>query len=156
MQHVDRPVASRVPTAAEPADALGYRRRVPSVVRVAALVACVVLAALGASACGSSSNSSASGFCNAIRQPNAAFDSLDATHARAALDAFDRVAAKAPPRVAADLHVVSSFQRLLRSDPAAIQKNPTMIGDYGAATKRIDAYLHDTCGLRIPPFGRLF
>jgi hypothetical protein len=128
---------------------------VPSVARIAALVACGVLAGVGATACGTSGGQ-VSGFCAAIRQPSSAFNSLDAAHAPRALAAFDRIAAQAPVPVAADLRIVSGFQRTLRSDPGSIVKDPSLLTNYGAATKRIDAYLHHTCGVSIPPFGKLF
>ena len=149
-----RPPARPAP-GAERDDALGYGRRVSSVARVAALLACGVLAAIGTTGC-SSGGGHASAFCTAIRQPNVAFNTLSGSHVEQALDAFDTVAAKAPAAVAADLHTVSSFQRLLRGNPSAIQKDPALITRYGAATKRVDAYLHDACGVRIPPFGKLY
>jgi hypothetical protein len=96
----------------------------------------------------------ATGFCATIRQGRSAFDSTDVAHASRALAEFDRVAASAPATVAPDLKTVGSFLRALYGDPASVAKHPALFERYAAATKRVDAYLHQTCGVHIPPLGK--
>jgi hypothetical protein len=136
VQHVAGPVASR----------LGYRRRVAPG-RVAAVLAVALVACAGVAACGGSTH--ATGFCARIQHGNGAFNQTGAAHLDSALAAFDKVAATAPPAVATDLHTVSGFRRELGDKPKSVRQ--PQITSYIAAVKRVDAYLHDTCGLAIPP-----
>jgi hypothetical protein len=134
-----------------------YRRRVPFaplaafrrtvVVLVFGLVGVAVVGGCGA-------HREATGFCATIRRGHGAFDSTDAAHATRALDEFDRVAASAPATVAPDLKVVSAFLSALYHDPASVAKDPAAFERYAAATGRVDSYLHDTCGVHIPPAGK--
>jgi hypothetical protein len=141
VQHVAGSAASR----------LGYGRRVvPS--RVVGPIVFALTATIAIGACGS--NRHATGFCARVEQSNPVFNSLDASHQEAALALFDKVADTAPPAVAADLHTVSAFRRRLVDDPNSV--DPSILKAYVASTKRVDAYLHDTCGIAIPPTGRLF
>jgi hypothetical protein len=144
VQHVAGPVASP----------LGYGRRVPSPSRVVPVALCALVAVVGGAACGSSS-SRATGFCAAIRHSSPAFDSVDRSGLSKATAAFDRIAARAPAPVATDLHVVVAFRARLFENPGSISKDPSIIVKYGASTKRVDAYLHDHCGVHIPPRGPL-
>jgi hypothetical protein len=146
VQHVATVVASR----------LGYRRRVVDVIRARGIGMLVValLVSAAAGACGSSRQ--ASGFCGRVERGDPAFNSDDAAHLRTALAAFDKIAATAPPAVASDLHVISSFRRRLAEDPQSIKADPALVTAFVASGKRVDSYLHDTCGVDIPPPSKLF
>jgi hypothetical protein len=113
-----------------------------------------LVAGVAAGACGPSHH--ASGFCARIERGNPAFNSLDVAQQRAALAAFDKVADTAPPAVATDLHTISNFRRRLVSDPKSIEADPSILSAYVASAKRVDSYLHDTCGIAIPPQAKLF
>lgn len=141
MQHVARSLASP----------LDYGRRVVRSRVVGSLILALV-ATTAVGACGSSRH--ASGFCGRIEQSNPAFDSDDTS--RAALAAFDKIADTAPPPIAKDLHTVSAFRRTLVNDPQSLAAHPSILTAYVASTKRIDTYLHDTCGISVPPEGKLF
>lgn len=142
MQHVPGVVASR----------LGYRRSVARS-RVVGTLVFALIASVAATACGSSGK--ASGFCARIKQGEPAFNSLDASNLHTALAAFDKVADAAPPAVASDLHTISSFRRRLADDPKSIVADPSLLRAYATSTKRVDNYLHHTCGVDIPPPGKL-
>jgi hypothetical protein len=122
--------------------------------RVVGSLILALVAGIAVGACGSGKH--VSGFCARIERGNPAFDSLDTTHQRAALAAFDKVADTAPPAVASDMHTISDFRRRLVSDPKSIAADPSILTAYIASTKRVDSYLHNTCGIAIPPLGKLF
>jgi hypothetical protein len=143
VQHVARPLASR----------LGYGRRVAPA-RAAVSVALVLAAAATVTACGSSAR--ATGFCATVERGNPAFNSVDAAHQDRALAAFDKLANSAPPAVASELHAISAFHRRLVDDPKSIVSDPSLVTAYAANRKHVDAYLHDTCGVAIPPLGTIF
>jgi hypothetical protein len=105
---------------------------------------------------GCSAHRDATGFCATIRGGHSAFDSVDESRAPVALAEFDRVAAKAPTTVATDLKTVSAVLHLLYRDPASVAKDPALFERYVAATKHFDSYLHQTCGVSIPPPGKFF
>ncbi len=100
--------------------------------------------------CGSSRQ--ATGFCAAVRRGNSAFNSTDPAHAKQALAAFERVAAAAPPSVAPDLATIAAVV----GKPTRLVKNPALVKQYFRAIGRVDRYLHQSCGLTIPPPGKLF
>ena len=102
---------------------------------------------------GCSSHQQATGFCATIEQGRAAFDSTDEAHLSASLAEFDRVIATAPAEIAPDLKTVSAFLRLLVRDPKSAATAAVFVR-YGKATSRIDRYLHDTCGIHVPPQGK--
>jgi hypothetical protein len=163
VQHVARRSANR--------SARDYRRRVPSAPFVAAvragalrsaarrgvvrtgsvLVGFALAASLVAGGC--SSHRRATGFCAAIAQGHAAFDSTDEAHAPQALAEFDRVVATAPAAIAPDLKTVGAFLGLLVHDPKAAATT-TVFARYATAVRGVDAYLRDTCGIHVPPQGK--
>jgi hypothetical protein len=163
VQHVARRTANR--------SARDYRRRVPSAaplatasragpccsvahrgaVRAGALLVGFALAgSLVVGGC--SSHRQATGFCATVERGRAAFDSADQAHASRALAEFDRVIAGAPAAIAPDLKTVSAFLRLLVNDPKSA--TAAVFVRYAAAIRRVDRYLHETCGIRIPPQGK--
>jgi hypothetical protein len=128
-------------------------------VRGAAVILGVVGAALigtvAIGGCGSSHQ--ATGFCAAVRRGHSAFNSTDPAradpaHAKQALAEFDRVAASAPAAVAPDLKIISAVV----GKPTRLVKNPALVKQYFAAIGHVDYYLHQSCGLTIPPPGKLF
>jgi hypothetical protein len=122
----------------------------PRAVSIACLVGAVLIGAAAVAGCGPTHD--ATGFCATIERGHAAFDSTDQSHAPRALAEFDRVTAAAPASVAPDLSTVASVLR----DPAVLANNPTLVKGYFAAIARVDRYLHRTCGLTVPPVGKLF
>jgi hypothetical protein len=129
---------------------LDYRRRVPFAPRAAALVLVLgVVAVVVAGGCGG--HRDAGGFCAQITRGHAEFDSIDSVaRANRALARFDRVAASAPAAVAPDLQTVSSVLSQLYHDPKAFVKDPGTFRRYSEATRHVDQYLHQSCGVRIP------
>ena len=105
---------------------------------------------------GCSAQRNATGFCATVRGGHSAFDSVAESRAPVALAEFDRVTAKAPTTVAPDLKTVSTVLHLLYRDPASLAKDPALIKRYLGATKRVDSYLHQACGVSIPPPGKFF
>ena len=59
-------------------------------------------------------------------------------------------AAAAPPTVAPDLKTMSSTLTVLYRNPLVVAKDPSILERYWSAVDRIDEYLRDECGLRIP------
>ncbi|HEY5013762.1 MAG TPA: hypothetical protein VIK61_13810 [Acidimicrobiia bacterium] len=115
------------------------------------LVGLAVAGSLVAGGCGS--HRQATGFCAAIEQGRAAFDSTDEAHLTASLAEFDRVAANAPAAIAPELKTVSAFLRLLLHDPKSAATAAVFVR-YSTAVRRVDRYLHETCGIHIPPQGK--
>ena len=96
---------------------------------------------------GCGSKSEATGFCATIAKGNSVFDEPNAAgRTKAALLEFDRIVASAPPAVAADLKLVSAALH----DPKSLTASPEKLQRYFATTVRVDRYLHDTCGVKIP------
>lgn len=122
--------------------------RVPCVRRATACVVVVGVAAMVGSGCGS--DRKATGFCAAIEHGHSGFDSTDPHRSAAALAQLDRVIAAAPPTVAPDLKTMSSTLTVLYRNPLAVAKDPSILERYWSAVDRIDEYLRDECGLRIP------
>jgi hypothetical protein len=118
------------------------------------VVACGLVAALAG--CGGGEHHAATRFCAAIERGHPAFDSIDASKSSTALTEFDRVSESAPAALAPDLAIVSSVLRALYRDPASVANDPARFKSYIAATRRVDRYLHETCGVRIPPAGKFF
>jgi hypothetical protein len=124
----------------------------PSVPR--AVVVCgLVVAALGTIAlAGCSSRHRASGFCATIQRGHAEFNSTDSAHQTQALAEFDRIAASAPAAVAPDLRTIATVVE----KPSRVVGDPPLIRRYFAAIGHVDRYLHQSCGLTIPPQAKLF
>jgi hypothetical protein len=130
------------------------RRRflAPSVSRACSIGALVV-AALGTMALtGCSSHHEATGFCATIQRGHTEFNSLDAARQTQALAEFDRIAASAPAAVAPDLKTIAT----VIEKPSRVVGNPPLIRRYFAAIGHVDRYLHQSCGLTIPPQAKLF
>ncbi|MDQ1466224.1 MAG: hypothetical protein QOH10_639 [Actinomycetota bacterium] len=130
-----------------------YRRRVPfvrhaAVVSFFGLVVPLLLGSVVIGGCGTQHK--ATGFCATIRRGHAAFDSLDKAHVKKALAEFDRVAKSAPATVAPDLRTVSSTLLVLYNEPGTVAKDPAMLRRYFEATVRVDNYLRQSCGVRVP------
>jgi hypothetical protein len=142
VQHVDRPAANR---RSDRVGARDYRRRVSITRRAHALLFLGLVAAIVVGGCGSKSE--ATGFCAAIEKGNTVFDSPDSVATdKAALREFDRIVASAPPAVAPDLKVVSAALH----DPHSLTTSTARLQRYFTTTVRVDRYLHDTCGVKIP------
>ena len=122
--------------------------RVPCVRRATACVVVVGVAAMVGGGCGS--DREATGFCAEIEHRHAGFDSTDPKRSTAALAQLDRVIATAPATVAPDLKTMSSTLSQLYRNPKALVKDPSILEEYWAAVDRVDQYLRDECGLRIP------
>jgi hypothetical protein len=126
---------------------------VPFVPRAAVVVLVCSLAAPALIAgCGRQSDES--GFCATIETGHTAFDATDAAHSSAALAEFDRVAATAPASLAPDLKTVAATLSVLYRDPASLANKPALLQRYVAAIERVDRYLHQTCGVAVPPAGK--
>jgi hypothetical protein len=123
---------------------------VPRVVVIASLLGATLIGATALAGC--SEHHEATGFCATIRRGHSAFNSTDAAHAKRALAEFDRVAASAPATVAPDLKTIAAVIR----KPTQLVDNPALIKRYFAAIGRVDRYLHQSCGLTVPPPGKLF
>lgn len=98
---------------------------------------------------GCSSDRQATGFCAEIEHGHAAFDSVGKEESKRALAELDRVVASAPAAIAPDLKTVSTALSLFYNDPKAFS-DPAGFKRYTAAIDRVDEYLRDTCGIRIP------
>lgn len=121
----------------------------PFATRVTALVvAFAVAAAVVAGGCGG--HREAGSFCAQITSGHAAFDSIDVARSSRALALFDRVAATAPATIAPDLKTVSSVVSLLYHNPKALLKEPANFKRFVEARDRVDEYLRQSCGVRIP------
>jgi hypothetical protein len=96
---------------------------------------------------GCSAHRDANRFCAAVNNGHAAFDPVKGGDNEEALDEFDRIAESAPASLVPDLKTVGIVIRELeRDDPV----DPAAVARYFAATVRVDRYLHQTCGMRIP------
>jgi outer membrane murein-binding lipoprotein Lpp len=119
----------------------------PSVPRAVAICG-LVAAALGTTAlAGCSSHRQATGFCATIQRGHAEFNSLDSAHQASALAEFHRIAASAPAAVAHDLEAIATVV----AKPSRVAGNTSRFLSYFAAVGRVDRYLHQSCGLTIPP-----
>jgi len=123
---------------------------VPRSVVILGVVGATLIATVAIGGCGSKHR--ATGFCAAVRRGDSAFNSTKPAHAKQALAEFDRVAASAPAAVASDLKVISAVV----GKPTRLANNPALVKQYFAAIGRVDRYLHQSCGLTIPPPGKLF
>jgi hypothetical protein len=123
--------------------------RVPCLRRATAVVAVAGVAAIVGVGCGSDRR--ATGFCASIQRGHAGFDSTDDVADRTrALAQLERVIASAPATVAPDLKTVGATVADYYRDPKAVLKDPAILHRYTAALDRVDQYLRDACGLRIP------
>ena len=122
--------------------------RVPCVRRATACVVVVGVAAMVGGGCGG--DREATGFCAEIERGHAGFDSTDPHRSTAALAQLDRMIVSAPPTVAPDLKTMSSLLSVIYRNPKAVVKDPSILERYSAAVDRVDQYLRDECGLRIP------
>lgn len=98
---------------------------------------------------GCSADREANGFCAEIEHGHAAFDSVDKQESKRALAEFDRVVATAPAAIAPDLKTVGTELALFYNDPKAFT-DPVGFKRYTTALDRVDKYLRETCGIRIP------
>jgi hypothetical protein len=138
------------PTGGERRCRRGYRRRVPFARRVTALLVSGLAAPAFLGSCGS--HRDANRFCAAVNNGNAAFDPVAGGDNEKAFAEFDRVARSAPAKLAPDLKTVSTVLReLQRAEPV----DSATVARYFAASVRVDRYLHETCGIRIPRSGTL-
>jgi hypothetical protein len=123
---------------------------VPRAVVIAGLVGATVIGSVALAGCGA--HHAATGFCASIQRGHSAFNSTDPAHASRALAEFDRVAASAPAAVAPDLKTIAAVIR----KPTQVVNNPALVKRYFAAIAHVDRYLHQSCGLTVPPPGKLF
>jgi hypothetical protein len=127
--------------------------RAPSVRRevvIAGLVGAALIGSVVLAGCGT--RPAATGFCATIQRGNSAFNSTDTAHATRALAEFDRIAAAAPPSVAGDLKTIAAVMR----KPTRLFDTPALVKRYSAAIAHVNRYLHQSCGLTVPPPGKLF
>ena len=122
--------------------------RVPCIRRATAWLVVVGVAAMVAGGCGA--DREATGFCAEIERGHAGFDSTDPHRSTAALAQLDRMIGSAPPTVAPDLKTMSSLLSVIYRNPKAVVKDPSILDRYSATVDRVDQYLRDDCGLRIP------
>jgi hypothetical protein len=111
-------------------------------------VVVVGVAAMVGGACGGESK--ATGFCAEIQRGHAGFDSTQPDRSAAAIEQLDRIIAAAPATVAPDLKTMSTTLTMVYRNPKAVAKDPSILQRYSAAIDRVDQYLRDECGLRIP------
>jgi hypothetical protein len=122
--------------------------RVPCVRRATAWVVVVGVAVMIGGGCGS--DRKATGFCAEVERGRAGFDSTEPDRSDAALAALDRMIVSAPPTVAPALRTMSTELLVIYGNPKAAAKDPSILERYSAAVDRVDEYLRDECGLRIP------
>ena len=99
---------------------------------------------------GCGGDSKATGFCAEIQRGHAGFDSTQPGRSAAAIAQLDRIIDTAPATVAPDLKTMSTTLTMVYSNPKAVAKDPSILKRYSAAVDRVDQYLRDECGLRIP------
>jgi hypothetical protein len=128
-----------------------FARRTTALLALGLTVVVLVASSLIAG-CGAARG--ATGFCATIRSGHPAFDSIDANRAPQALAEFDRIVARAPASVAPDLTTVGTVLRALYRNPASLANNTALLSRYFAAVGRVDKWLHQNCGVSIPPPGK--